>query len=322
MGRTVLDLPYLMAVRAKGRTYVYYRRDGRRTRLPDPSDPGFRAAYDRAHGAAESQSPPPLAADAIGAVITAYLDSAEFRARRPRTQRDYRLHHANKRLAVTSLLLTWAAQRGWIAGNPVAGAPKIRTHGGYSAWPQAAIAAAIDGLRPDLALAVALIYWTGQRPGDAIRMTWAQYDGDAIHIVQGKTGQALSIPVHPRLRAMLDEARQRRRDSGVMTTTLIAGGTGKPYAAVHGLDQALRRGLAAIGLPAGLTPHGLRKSLTGALGAAGATHGQIQAYQGWRTGRMVDHYTGAQMQAARARHALDLLLRYEAAQPPAAGHKK
>lgn len=38
-----------------------------------------------------------------------------------------------------------------------------------------------------LHLALRLALWTGQRQGDLLALTWAQYDGDFIRLTQGKS---------------------------------------------------------------------------------------------------------------------------------------
>lgn len=87
-------VPYLWLPVFRGRQWAYYRRGGTLTRLPAPTDPGFGAAYDAAHAAAEAahrREPAPLdPPGSMGALIAAYLASAEWRELRPRTQKDYR----------------------------------------------------------------------------------------------------------------------------------------------------------------------------------------------------------------------------------------
>jgi integrase len=51
--------------------------------------------------------------------------------------------------------------------------------------------------------AFALQLYTGQRWSDVHRMTWADVTGETIRVVQQKTGQKLTIPLHQNLRAIL-----------------------------------------------------------------------------------------------------------------------
>jgi len=49
-----------------------------------------------------------------------------------------------------------------------------------------------------------LLLFTGQRPGDMLRMGWPQYNGRTIRLKQQKTGKWVEIPAHPQLKQMLD----------------------------------------------------------------------------------------------------------------------
>ena len=53
------------------------------------------------------------------------------------------------------------------------------------------------GTRPRLAYA--LLFYTGQRSGDVVRMRRADISGGAIRVVQEKPGVELSIQIHPDL---------------------------------------------------------------------------------------------------------------------------
>jgi hypothetical protein len=94
---TQVEPPYVNAQRSRnGRLrYWYFRRGGRRWRLPDePMSPAFLVEYQRLLAATE---PPPsaragdLPIGSFGAVVTDYLASPEFRGTKPSTQKIYRL---------------------------------------------------------------------------------------------------------------------------------------------------------------------------------------------------------------------------------------
>jgi integrase len=53
-----------------------------------------------------------------------------------------------------------------------------------------------------------LLQYTAQRPIDVLQMHWHQYSGSAIRVRQQKTGVLLDVPVHPDLRAHLDQVRR------------------------------------------------------------------------------------------------------------------
>ena len=50
---------------------------------------------------------------------------------------------------------------------------------------------------------------TGQRIGDVLRMRWNYIEAGGINVKQGKTGDALWVPMTPQLRAMLDATPKR-----------------------------------------------------------------------------------------------------------------
>ena len=73
-------------------------------------------------------------------------------------------------------------------------------------------AAARKAERPSMALAVLLGAYLGQREGDILLLTWAQYDGTTITLRQSKTGVLLPVPVASQLQAALDEALAQLRE--------------------------------------------------------------------------------------------------------------
>ncbi|HYN37933.1 MAG TPA: tyrosine-type recombinase/integrase, partial [Rhodospirillales bacterium] len=56
----------------------------------------------------------------------------------------------------------------------------------------------------------------GQREGDILRLTWAQYDGSMITLRQSKTGAVLTVPVASQLKTALDEALTKLREAGAV----------------------------------------------------------------------------------------------------------
>lgn len=81
-----------------------------------------------------------------------------------------------------------------------------------------------DHHRDAMRLALALLLYTGQRPGDVLRMTWAHYDGQTIRVVQQKTGARVEVACHRDLKVMLDEAKKAARG-----LTIIATPKGQPW---------------------------------------------------------------------------------------------
>jgi integrase len=128
-------------------------------------------------------------------------------------------------------------------------------------------------------------------------MTWADIAGDRIRVVQQKTDEKLTIPLHPTLQAELARA---PREHVVIVTSRKR----KPYAG-PGLRQMVGNAIAKAGLPARCTPHGLRKAAARRLAEAGATSKEIAAVTGHRSLAEVERYTKAADQELLARQAIE-----------------
>ena len=86
------NLPrYVQAIRAKGSVYLYFRRHGKRWRLPgQPGDPQFSARYLELLGTTDKDPQPrPIGEGSIAAMIRDYRASDEFLGLKSKTQRDY-----------------------------------------------------------------------------------------------------------------------------------------------------------------------------------------------------------------------------------------
>ncbi|MCZ6742417.1 MAG: tyrosine-type recombinase/integrase, partial [Alphaproteobacteria bacterium] len=113
-------------------------------------------------------------------------------------------------------------------------------------------------------------------------MTWHDYDGKKIRLVQSKTGTKLTIPVPSALKAALDS--QERVSPVILTTE-----TGKPFT-----DSNFRHHFGkvrkATGLH-GLVFHGLRYTAAKNLAEAGCTTREIAAITGHKALAMIEKYT-------------------------------
>ncbi|MCZ6496673.1 MAG: tyrosine-type recombinase/integrase, partial [Alphaproteobacteria bacterium] len=135
---------------------------------------------------------------------------------------------------------------------------------------------------PMMALALKIAMYTGQREGDVLAMTWHDYDGNNIRLVQSKTGTKLTIPVHSTLKAALDA--QDRVSPIILTTE-----TGKPFT-----DSNFRHHFGKVRKAAGLHGlvfHGLRYTAAKNLAEAGCTTREIAAITGHKALAMIEKYT-------------------------------
>lgn len=307
-----VDLPYLDSTMAKGRRYWYFRRDGKRTRLPGhPGDVAFQKAY------SALLTPPVVSAKGtMAGLVDAYEKSPEWRSLSGATQRDYDKflkrfrsdygdrhvatfpreavfklraryaevsnRHGNKAVAVLSVLMTWAMNHGWRKDNPALKPGRLRVHGGYKAWSDTDIDQFLTAAPSYLRLACLLALGTGQRGADLVRMTWASYRDGLIEVAQQKTGERVWIPVHGRLAAALDAVDRT-------AVTILTTQAGRPYTVAwfqHDVSHWVRR----AGLT-GLVAHGWRVTAITWLAEAGCTAHQIASISGHKQLSMVEGYT-------------------------------
>jgi integrase len=131
-------------------------------------------------------------------------------------------------------------------------------------------------------------------------MTWGQYDGAAIRLRQQKTGAVLILPVHPELRAHIEQWREGRSAAVILTSP-----QGRPWTAPH-LTREMTKRLRALGL-ADITVHGIRKLAATRLADAGCSLHEIAAVTGHRTLAMLQLYTASADQARLAVSAVERL---------------
>lgn len=218
------------------RAYYYHRATG--AALPGkPGDPAFLAAM------VEAEKIAPKDVGNVNALIRDYLLSLTFEKKAASTQREYkrmltelevkfgklpiralesprvrgvfldyqeeigrdRPREADNRLSVLSAVFTYAARKGRIKDNPLAGFERIYS-GDRSEmiWTASDIAAFMAAAPLELQQAMILALHTGQRYGDLIRLRWSDYAGETISFKQNKTKAPVTIHVSQALRRMLD----------------------------------------------------------------------------------------------------------------------
>lgn len=293
---------------------------------------GAAALFERAP-TMQSHAP---AAGTFDALCVAYYRSPAFTLMRPASKRTYRLildkwrgehgrkrvshlrrtdvvahvaaaveasgpHAANSLLSKLKVLLRFAVENGWRRDDPASTVRKVRAKSeGFATWTESDIAAFEtkwpQGTRQRLALA--LLLYTGQRRGDVVQMGRQHVTGDAIRVVQQKTGARLLIPMHAKLREAIDAT---PKDN----LTFLITEYGKPFSAA-GFGNVFREWCDDAGLK-GLSAHGLRKAAARRLAEAGCSASQIASVTGHKTLGEVTRYTAAADQAQMARDAMSRL---------------
>lgn len=208
---------------------------------------------------------------------------------------------ANQIIAVLGLLMSWAIDRGWRKDNPARKPGRLKTGPGFLTWTPSNFATfmACEGAPPELKLAAALGWHTGQRAQDCLALTRLDIQAAGARVVQMKTGAEVWIPIRPELAALLA--------SGPLPPPLrlLTRPDGQPWQRSH-FDHAFARAVKTAGLD-GLTFHGLRKGAAANLAEHGASASEVQAVTGHRTLAEVTRYTAAADQKRRARAAMKRL---------------
>lgn len=307
---------FIKKVRARGRDYEYFDTGqtvaGKRVykRLPPKSDGSYGGVYASLLAARTSRGTA-KSATTIADLSRAYQKSTKFTDRSHSTQYTYLLYikrieaamgeapvdeveradvmalldkmaatpgAAKMVLAVMQNLMKFALAREWIKVDPTAGIePGEKSKIEHEPWPEDLIGDALaDG---EIGLAVALLYFTGQRIGDVCKMRWADIKDGFIYVCQQKTGKELDIQLHSDLRAMLEsEPRQ--------ALTILFGRNGRPLRI-----ETLRKRLQKFASERGhdVVPHGLRKNAVNTLLEVGCSVGEVSSITG-QSLQMVEHY--------------------------------
>lgn len=300
-----IGLKYVKATRAKGKQYLYFDTgDGkaRYIRLPDAGSPDFGTKY-AAYLGVRTKRQNLKTIMTFKQLASRYQLSPKFLGRSQGTQRTYLpyivrmidmfndwpatdIDRADIRtlladlspgaqimqLAVAKNIFGFGVNNDLIEGNPTKDIKIDHESTPHEPWPQEAIEKALRG---EMRLAVALLYFTGQRIGDVCKMRWSDIDDGVITVVQQKTGKELYVPLHNRLEAILAETTRS-------LTTIVCKPNGKPFT-----PSMMRRAIKAdVG---DVVIHGLRKNAVNALLEAGCSAAMVSAITG-QTMQIVEQY--------------------------------
>lgn len=178
--------------------------------------------------------------------------------------------------------------------------------GGHKPWTESQIATAIEHARPDIARAITLGAWTGQRISDLIKMAWTDIQEDngrlGIHVIQKKTGRELWIPLTRQLEEAL--AAWERRPAPLLLRADGARWNRGDLGMAWAHERERNPKLADC---RGLVFHGLRASACVRLRRLGASEAEIGAMVGMSI-KMVSRYcrfADQKVDAMAAVHYLD-----------------
>jgi integrase len=203
-------------------------------------------------------------------------------------------------------MFKWARAEGRIPEDPTLGVTraKVKTIG-YKTCSEAEIERfeVAHPIGTKGRLAFALLLYTGQRRGDIVRIGRQHINDGVLTIDQGKTegGEEahLEIPVHPKLREIIDAT------PTVGVKTFLVTHFGKPYTA-PGFGNWFRELCDVADCP-DVSAHGLRKATARRLAEMNCTEHEIAAITGHASIAEVQRYTKAADRKRLARSAMKKL---------------
>lgn len=317
----IVRLKGVKKVRAKGKTYYYHRKT--MTRLPNV--PGTEEFLRALSSLTRVSTKTTLSPGTLGSLSRLYRSSPEFAALAPSSKRRYNhildnlkpiegmplvqmtsdflyawrdkkaaersRSFANLGVVLLRIVFTWGKKRGHCKVNPALDVDLIRKPRNAPVknrpWRSSEVEVVMAEAPPWLRLATAIAAYTGLRQSDVARVTWACYDGQAFETRQQKTGAPIWVPVHYKLRELLDAAPRVHEQ-------IVVGIYGRPVSQSHISAEfwKLVARLHAEGkVGAGLSFHGLRHTLGTALAEAGCDPPTIAAVLGQTTTKMAEHYS-------------------------------
>jgi integrase len=145
-------------------------------------------------------------------------------------------------------------------------------------------------------LAFALGLFTIQRLGDVRRMGPQHVRNGEITVRQSKTGTGLTLPILPKLQAVIDA-------TPCQHMTFLVTKSGRPYSS-NDLSGQFREWCNEAKLPKGCTFHGLRATGCTKLADNGCSTHEIAAWSGHMSLREVERYTKSANQKRLAASAM------------------
>ena len=327
MARKQLD--HIKTVRRGGKVYLYFNTGQKRNgkpiyvRLPDRSSANFFDVYAALIGGRTKRG---QAAYTVASLTDEYLASTTFARLAENTRKNYLTQTAkvkeawgkfdagklepqhvryvlesgawgagtcNMVLAVVGVIYRWGRRNKGLRNNPTKDVDRQEV-GAHEPWPEDVLEAALDCDDDTVRLATHLLYFTGQRIGDVMKMRWGDIRDGYVYVKQQKTGKV----VEPPLISDLVRELERTPKTGL---TIIDG--------IKSTQLRHRLQTFTLGLGAKTVPHGLRKNAVIAFLEAGSTVPEVAAITG-QTHQVVEHYAA---QVNRRKLGKAAVVKFEAA---------
>ena len=206
----------------------------------------------------------------------------------------------NKRLRAWRLIFANCIERAWLDADPSAGIKKITENTtNRAAWTNEEVAAyrARWPIGTSARGCFELLWWTGCRDSDAVKLSWSQIGADGVLTFrQQKTKGLAYVPWTAPLatwaaswagdRATAIEAVRSVAPGGF---TMLEANGGRSRSA-KGLSNLISASARAAGI-IGKTAHGLRVARLTAIAESGGTTQAIMSWGGHKTLKEAEHYT-------------------------------
>lgn len=317
--------PYLSREKTRHDKFVwYFKRKGKRVRLPDPyGSDEFNAAYEKAlTGSSSVIEKPKSRSGSLKWLVDQYKRSAAFAELAPGTRRardnilkqildsprnadgpfadlsrakvkagmDKRAatpNSANNFLKTMSHLFKWAVEAGHVEVNPCIGVSKVNVKSdGFHTWSvdQVEQYRRKHKLGTKPRLAIDILLFLGLRRGDAVVVGKQHMKDGLISIRTEKTKQWVYLPVFKQLMDSIEAT--PTGDLAFLTTE-----KGKPFSSGASFGNWFAKQCTAAGLPDVCRAHGLRKAGATIAADEGATAHELMAMFGWSRLSMAEIYT-------------------------------
>ncbi|MBO9466003.1 tyrosine-type recombinase/integrase [Tropicibacter sp. R15_0] len=301
-----------------GRRYVYRRVKGRLIPLPDlpENDPAFLEAYLDDENAITLDG-------TLGALIGDFMASNDFKSRKVTTQTVWRRRlkhiqnqygkspvskltktHVQKALnkltpgaarserTIWRALMAYAVLMGWRDDNPAKDVDiqksKTTPHATRTKEDVATFRKIWTIGTPERQ-AFEVIFWTGARCVDAVKIGWQNVENGVLEFVQEKTGGLAYVPITAPVASFLEKDRTLFLRSASPEMLFILTSAGKARS-VKALSMFVSRAARDAELT-NKTAHGLRKARAVILAENGWTPHQIGAWTGHESLQEIAHYT-------------------------------
>lgn len=206
--------------------------------------------------------------------------------------------------SVLRLILSWAVDQTLITHNAALGGKRLHNNSRADIiWSQEDLQKAFEHFPKHVLDALILALHTGQRRGDLLKMTWADYQDGQIFVRQSKTGARVHVPATRLLIKRLEEMPRT-------ATTILTNSKGLPWS-YHGFGTSFDKAKEKAGI-VGKTFHDLRGTAITRLHLAGGSNAEIASISGHKLSqitRILDTYVAVSNHLAVS--AIEKLERYE-----------